>query len=544
MLHFRLARNFNFRIGLLYVAFSILPVTLDSVFSEVAVVSPPAIVFVPAIGFPVVTPPAIIPTLDELPTIVLEPMTFVEEYFPLKIKQQGSKVIVKWKKIKAVKYSFILHSGKKIVRSMKRCRISFKAKPGIKYSLFVRVYGSKGIPLGHSKKYSLIVPKRVSGFKVRFLSKVNAELSWKPCADKYLVYRKVCGSNGTFRLLKQLKKTSFVDDTVRFNKKYRYKIIAVNKGSVTTVSSPTVISYDNSKIVCVSKQKYSYEDVSCDLRKLVKRYPKKISYSSLGKTADGRCIYDVVIGNKKAKKSLLVVATLHAREYMCSLLCMNQIEYYLGEEEFESVLDEMQIHYVVMANRDGVSLSQFGIDAIESIPLGSALSSMSVSTLWKANGRGVDLNRNFPYDFQESGFAGAAGYSGTTALSERESQAIVSLVDELRSGVGLCGVVNYHATGSIIFGDCEKKKNSSLFKQTTQMYETAVSLTGYTSAQDYNSGSSGSAGNFREFVMYQCGIPSITIEIGKQSCPLPISEFTSIWEKNKLVVIEEAKLFL
>jgi len=144
------------------------------------------------------------------------------------------------------------------------------------------------------------------------------------------VYRKVCGSDGAFRLLKQLKKASFVDDTVRFNKKYRYKIIAVNKSLVKTVSSPTIIFYNNSKIVCVSKQKYSYEDVGRDLRKLVKRYPKKISYSSLGKTVDGRCIYDVVLGNRKAKKSLLVVATLHAREYMYSLFCMNQIEYYLG----------------------------------------------------------------------------------------------------------------------------------------------------------------------------------------------------------------------
>jgi len=101
-------------------------------------------------------------------------------------------------------------------------------------------------------------------------------------------------------------------------------------------------------------------------------------------------------------------------------------------------------------------------------------------------------------------------------------------VNELRSSVGLCGVVNYHATGSIIFEDCEKKKNSSLFKQTTRMYEIAVSLTGYVNAEDYNSGSSGSAGNFREFVMYQCGIPSTTIEIGSQSCPLQISEFAPI----------------
>ena len=50
-------------------------------------------------------------------------------------------------------------------------------------------------------------------------------------------------------------------------------------------------------------------------------------------------------------------------------------------------------------------------------------------------------------------------------------------------------------------------------------------------------------GNLREYAMYKKEIPSITLEIGKKACPLSANEFPSIWQKNKSLVIKEAKLF-
>ena len=40
-------------------------------------------------------------------------------------------------------------------------------------------------------------------------------------------------------------------------------------------------------------------------------------------------------------------------------------------------------------------------------------------------------------------------------------------------------------------------------------------------------------GGFGDWTMLTLGIPSITIEIGKGTCPLPQSEFESIWNSNK-----------
>ena len=46
-------------------------------------------------------------------------------------------------------------------------------------------------------------------------------------------------------------------------------------------------------------------------------------------SVQGRAIYDFAIGNPDAEESLLVVSTLHAREYICSAVLMKELEYYL-----------------------------------------------------------------------------------------------------------------------------------------------------------------------------------------------------------------------
>jgi hypothetical protein len=140
------------------------------------------------------------------------------------------------------------------------------------------------------------------------------------------------------------------------------------------------------------------------------------------------------------------------------------------------------------------------------------------------------------------GKAGSEGYSGSAAASESETRAVLSLIEKLRGEGTLQGVVNYHAMGSIVFGSCPKKNSAR--QKTSKMYRLARSLTGYSSAAGYSYSSKyGAAGNLREYVLYKKKIPSITLEIGKGSCPGSISEFPSIWDKNYSLVFREAALF-
>ena len=54
----------------------------------------------------------------------------------------------------------------------------------------------------------------------------------------------------------------------------------------------------------------------------------------------------------------------------------------------------------------------------------------------RQNGRGVDLNRNFPYRWRKSA-AGSAEYSGPHPLSEPESRAVARLAERLRPAISI-----------------------------------------------------------------------------------------------------------
>lgn len=305
----------------------------------------------------------------------------------------------------------------------------------------------------------------------------------------------------------------------------------------------------NAAIVSGGKKNYSYKELKTDLNKLQNKYSEHCRVNVIGKTADKRNLYEVVIGNPDATKHLLVIGNLHAREHMTVQLCMKQIEYYLSNynksingTKISDTLDQVAIHYVPSCNPDGTSISQKGFNAIRNKSLRKGLKRMGgSSSRWKANARGVDLNRNWNIAFKRAGKKGASGYRGPKAASEKEVQALVKWVNNIQKQGTIEGVVSYHSTGSILYGRCANRATKKVRNTTTKMYQIAKSLTGYhlmpTESVAVARGCS------REYFLYGRNIPCITIEVGKGAAPLSKGEFSSIWSKNKNVVIREAQLF-
>lgn len=475
--------------------------------------------------------------------------------FSVKLKQTGTKVNLSWKKVSgAVSYQVYRgESGKKLkkYKRTKKKKAQVKYTYGRKYRVRIMAYNKKHQCVGISRVYSFYVPKQPARVHAVYQNQKTAKLTWKsvPRADYYLIYRK--SGKGSARLIRQTKKCEYTNGNLASGYTYQYQIQAVYRvGKQRFVGKAASLSYDNHKIVATNHQKYSYAEMANDIALLSRKYPGIVHYSVIGKSEDGRNLYEVSVGNRHASKSVLIVSTLHAREYMASLLCMNQIEYYARNyrEEIDSrkvsdVLNRVCIRYIPMANPDGVTISQQGISQIHREKLRKKLKKITkgVNTMrWKANARGVDLNDNFPYQFQVKGKAGSQGYSGIRAANSKEAAAIVRRIKALK-GSNLKAVVNYHAMGSIIYGSSNGAGSASAANDTQRMYQTAREITGYTSAGD--GGGSGSGGGLREYVMCDLGLPSITLEIGRHPCPGSISEFPRIWRENANLVLGEAALF-
>ena len=302
-------------------------------------------------------------------------------------------------------------------------------------------------------------------------------------------------------------------------------------------------------IVNGNHKKYSYSELTNDLKELQKKYPGICQVNVIGKSADGRKIYELVIGNPNAKRELGVIANLHAREYMTTPLVMKQAEFYLDNynnslqgAKVSNVLDKVSIHIIPSCNPDGTAISQFGFSSIHKKKLRRALRHMGgSSTRWKANARGVDLNRNWAIAHRTKGHRGAMGFSGNHAASEPEVKALVRWTNSLKKKGKLKGFVSYHSTGSILYGRVAGQATGKVKKQTRSMSNTAKSLTGYHLMPTQSIASS--RGCSREYYLYKRKIPCITLEVGHGAAPLSASEFNGIWGRNKYVILREAMLF-
>ena len=91
-------------------------------------------------------------------------------------------------------------------------------------------------PADDSKPIQLTSPASFQAEAVR----TGIRVSWKkvPGAQKYLIYRKICGEKDGYALIKTKKTCTFTDKTAVYGVNYYYKIRAVSESKGRTVKSP------------------------------------------------------------------------------------------------------------------------------------------------------------------------------------------------------------------------------------------------------------------------------------------------------------------
>ena len=239
----------------------------------------------------------------------------------------------------------------------------------------------------------------------------------------------------------------------------------------------------------------------------------------IGKSFFGRDIYAIKLGNGNPVG--IAQYAMHGREHITAKLSVAQYEN-------GNVIGSVWL--IPLVNPDGALLSQQGI---RSAPKDSqeellALNGGEDFSLWKANGRGVDLNVNFPARWGTGAknvrFAGAENYIGEKPFSEPETLALKSFTETIRPQYTL----SYHTKGEEIYWRFYQSEKRVMRDKT--LAETLSYATGYPLAEAGNS-----AGGYKDWCIQRFGIPSFTVEVGSDRWAHPLDDraLTEIIKKNK-----------
>lgn len=302
------------------------------------------------------------------------------------------------------------------------------------------------------------------------------------------------------------------------------------------------------KIVNTNKP-YSYDLLEQDLKKLEEEYKNQIIMKSIGVTHFGKPIWAVKLG--KGERNIVLIGSHHGREWLTSTLLMKMLESYSvayqGEKKFGSksttVLNDVSIWFVPMLNPDGVAIQQqdltdFPVEHQKRLMLMNEC--LNNFERWKANGMGIDLNRQYPAGWealdQEPADPFYKFYKGKKPLESNEVVALTNFINEIKPSIA----VSYHTAGREIFWNY---KNGKHLWRDYSIAKKISTLTGYKLAKPDKEAV---GGGFTDWFITTYHKPAMTIEISYlvgETNP-PLSVFKTEWKRNRyvgLLLAEEAK---
>ena len=232
----------------------------------------------------------------------------------------------------------------------------------------------------------------------------------------------------------------------------------------------------------------------------------------IGKSLFGRNLYAFFVGNPVAQPVLLQGA-VHAREWVSALFLLKIYQKTVGKNLSGGYW------FVPLVNPDGALLSQTGIASAPEKAKDFLLSVNGFAdfSLWKANGRAVDLNVNFPAGYgrgKSNVFSEApANYVGKFPLSEPCSAALAAFTKKVHPKM----TVSFHTKGEVIYWHYPSESGG--FTGDLRLAKKIFAGFGY----DYQK-SPGSYGGYKDWCIETQGIPAYTVELGSDRLSHPLGE--------------------
>lgn len=252
----------------------------------------------------------------------------------------------------------------------------------------------------------------------------------------------------------------------------------------------------------------------------------------------------------RGNKQIFYSASIHANEWINSVLLMKFLENlssaYLNNSTIWGVpasylFNNYSLYIVPMLNPDGVdlvvgNLAKYNPQKYEYAKrLSQNYPQIPFPQGWKANINGIDLNLQFPAEWEtakKNKFAqgytkpGLRDYVGTAPLVAQEALALYNFT--LRKNPSL--ILAYHTQGETIYW----KFLNYLPPNSYEIGRHFSQVSGYLlESTPYASGFAG----YKDWFIQNYNLPGYTIESGLGENPLPISQFQDIYNKNIGILI-------
>lgn len=277
------------------------------------------------------------------------------------------------------------------------------------------------------------------------------------------------------------------------------------------------------------------------VRGILARYPF-CRRTLLTRTAGGRPVEALILGS--GRRQVLYNAAHHANEWITTPLLLKFAEDLaaaiafgreIGGQDARMLARSVTLHLIPMVNPDGVDLvtGAIGPDSEEfaqAAALARNYPNIPFPNGWKSNLLGVDLNLNYPAGWEnarEIKFAqgytqpGPRDFVGAAPLDQRESAAMARYTQLVSPALTL----SYHTQGEVIYWkylDMEPPGARAIGEQFAAVSGYLLEDTPY---------ASGFAG-YKDWFILNWNRPGYTIEVGRGTNPLPLSQFDRIYADN------------
>ncbi|MCA0971841.1 M14 family metallopeptidase [Halobacillus litoralis] len=278
-------------------------------------------------------------------------------------------------------------------------------------------------------------------------------------------------------------------------------------------------------------QSYDSTVLNSDLNGLLALYPF-VRSESIGQSVMGKDLIELQIG--KGPKVVHWNGSFHANEWITTAVIMQFLNDYLlaltnGETirglDVGPFYEEVTLSIVPMVDPDGVDLV---LDGPPQGPFGEQALQINNGNMafsgWKANIRGVDLNNQYPANWEieaerKPKEPSPRDFPGYQPLTEPEAIAMAELAQERQFEKMLA----FHTQGEVIYWGYEGLEPP----QSLVIVNEFERVSGYQPIRNVYS-----FAGYKDWFILVYRKPGFTVELGRGVNPLPLSQFDEIYQET------------